>query len=90
MTTSTAVVAALAPFGLTQVGFLPVPETSITAIRLTDQPYDGAEGIALVGMIAREIIAPLGLSVSSYASNARYEGDDAVGAAIFVHDLEIA
>lgn len=81
------VIAALVPYGIASIDFIPVEDTLITAIRITDQPYAGQQGHETLSMIAQDIIAPLGLTICGVASNARYEGDDAVGGVIHVRDL---
>lgn len=87
MVQTTQVIAALVPFGISNIGFIPVEGTDVTAIRITDQTYAGRQGHETVTMVARDIIEPLGLSVAGVVSNALYEGDDAIGAAILVRNL---
>lgn len=88
MATDRAVIEALTPFGISGIGFIPIPETDFTAIRITDQPYHGRNGHETIQMIARDIIEPLGLDISGIVSGgARFTGDDEIGAAIIVRDL---
>lgn len=87
MVTTSTVVAALSPFGISNIGFIAIEDTPITAIRITDQTYEGLQGHATVEMIARDIIAPLGLELTGFSSNALYAGDDGKGAAIMVRGL---
>lgn len=80
MNTQGQIAAALADFGVSDVAFLPVEGTDLTAVRVTDQPYRDHE----VAKLLAEIIRPLA-PVNSVASNALYDGDDRLGAVIFIH-----
>lgn len=82
------VIAALTPFGIERVAVIPVEGTQVAAIRIIDQTFEGPQGHETLSMIARDIVVPLGLELCSFASNARYEGDNAVGAVIHVRNLE--
>ena len=84
MSLQTQIVEALAQYGVTEVAFYDIDETSLTAIRLTDHDYRDHE---VVQMIAYDILSPMGVDISSYGSNAFYATDEKKGAVIVVRGL---
>lgn len=76
------IVSALAEFGVTDVAFIAIPETNVTALRITDFNFDHET----TQMIADDIIRPMGVGIFGFASNALYEGDDKVGAVIHIRE----
>jgi hypothetical protein len=78
MLTQTLIVSTLASFGISNVAFHAIGST--TAIRITDQPYRDHK---VADMIARDILVPMGVSLSGFASNALFDTDDRTGMVVF-------
>jgi hypothetical protein len=73
------IIEALADYDMKDVSLYDIPETSLWAIRITDHAFGD---IDLVNMIARDIVEPCGVEISSFGANCRYATDDKVGAVI--------
>ena len=80
MLTQTLIISTLASFGISNVAFHPMAGSTTTAIRITDQPYRDHK---VADMIARDILVPMGVSLSGFASNALFDTDDRTGMVVF-------
>lgn len=75
---------ALMSYGIGEIAFYEIEGTNMTAIRVTDQPYDPD----LARMIADDILAPMYVQCAMVASNCRYDTDDKLGAVFVTRDIE--
>lgn len=78
------IVSNLASYGIQEVAFYDIPETRMTALRMTDQPFND---IDLVNMIAADIVEPCGVEISMVGSNSRYANDDKIGGVIIFRPI---
>jgi hypothetical protein len=82
------ITAALTDYGIGDIAFFDIGG-GITAIRITDDNYEGRSGMETVQMIGHEIVARAadGISIMATISNALYDTDDKRGAAILIRGL---